>query len=129
MLSIGELAARFGLATHVLRHWEDEGLLTPAARVAGRRRYDDSHVARVVVIQRAKAAGLTLQQIRRMFDAPGGAERRAVLVEQDTRLDEQIRQAQESKRLIEHALSCKAPDFTACPHFHQLVGELSPRTA
>jgi hypothetical protein len=29
--TIGELAARFGLATHVLRHWEDVGLLSPAA--------------------------------------------------------------------------------------------------
>jgi len=58
-MRIGDLAARFGLATHVLRHWEDVGLLTPAARVAGRRQYDESHVARVVMIQRAKAAGLS----------------------------------------------------------------------
>ena len=73
MFEIGELAGRFGLATHVLRHWEDEGLLTPAGRVGGRRRYDESHVARVVMIQRAKAAGLSLEQIRRMFDAPSGS--------------------------------------------------------
>ncbi len=33
--TIGELAARFGLATHVLRHWEDVGLLTPSATPAG----------------------------------------------------------------------------------------------
>lgn len=52
---IGELAARFGLATHVLRHWEDEGLLLTAARVGGRRRYDDAQVARVVMILRGKA--------------------------------------------------------------------------
>ncbi|MEV0284946.1 MULTISPECIES: MerR family transcriptional regulator [unclassified Kribbella] len=128
MFGIGDLAGRFGLATHVLRHWEDEGLLTPAARVGGQRRYDESHVARVVMIQRAKAAGLSLDQIRRMFDAPGGSERRAVLTEQNAVLDEQIRQAQESKRLIEHALTCEAPDFTECPHFHQLIAELSPRT-
>jgi DNA-binding transcriptional MerR regulator len=124
-MRIGELAARFGLAPHVLRHWEEMGLLTPAARVSGRREYDESHVGRVVMIQRAKAAGLSLEQIRRMFDAPGGAERRAVLAEQDTRLDELIRQAQESKRLIEHALSCAEPEFTRCPLFHQLVEELS----
>ena len=29
--SIGELAERFGLETHVLRHWESEGLLEPEA--------------------------------------------------------------------------------------------------
>lgn len=126
-MRIGDLAARFGLATHVLQYWEDVGLLTPAARVAGGRRYDESHVARVVMIQRAKATGLSLEQIRRMFEAPGGAERRTVLAEQDARLDEQIRRAEESKRLIEHALTCEAPDFTECPRFHQLVAELSPR--
>ena len=43
-MTIGELAARFGLATHVLRHWEAMGLLTPAARVNGRRRYRQEHV-------------------------------------------------------------------------------------
>ncbi|MEV4460634.1 MerR family DNA-binding transcriptional regulator [Microbispora sp. NPDC049633] len=35
-IGIGEAAARFGLATHVLRHWEYVGLLTPS-RVAGDR--------------------------------------------------------------------------------------------
>ncbi|WP_228829630.1 MerR family transcriptional regulator [Nocardia beijingensis] len=34
-ISIGELAARFGLATHVLRHWEDVGLLAPRRDGAG----------------------------------------------------------------------------------------------
>lgn len=125
MLTIGELASRLGLAAHVLRHWEDEGLLTPS-RIAGRRRYDETQVARVVMIRRAKAAGLSLPQIRRMFDAPSDADRRAVLAEQDALLDEQIRQAQESKRLISHALSCEAPDFTECRHFQQLIAELTP---
>ncbi|TCC23492.1 MerR family transcriptional regulator [Kribbella speibonae] len=120
MLTIGELAARCGLATHVLRHWEDERLLAPE-RVAGRRQYDDAQVARVVMIQRAKAAGLSLAQIRRMFDAPNGAERRAVLGEQDALLDAQIRRAQESKQLLERALNCEAPDFTECPHFQRLI--------
>lgn len=44
-MPIGELAARFGRGTHVLRHWEDQGLLTPAERVNGRRYYDESHAA------------------------------------------------------------------------------------
>jgi MerR family copper efflux transcriptional regulator len=38
-VAIGDLAARFGLATHVLRHWEEMGLLRPARTSAGRRRY------------------------------------------------------------------------------------------
>ncbi|MEU7915795.1 MerR family transcriptional regulator [Microbispora bryophytorum] len=51
-IGIGEAAARFGLATHVLRHWESVGLLTPA-RVAGdRRRYGPGDLFRVAVLER-----------------------------------------------------------------------------
>ncbi|MGC4941924.1 MerR family transcriptional regulator [Kribbella sp. DT2] len=118
------MGARCGVATHVLRHWEDAGLLTPTTRVSGRRRYDDSHVARVVMIRRGKAAGLSLARLREMLEAPDGPARRAVLAEQHARLDEQIRQARESQRLLDHALACESPDFTECAHFRALIAEL-----
>ncbi|WP_375546893.1 MerR family transcriptional regulator [Streptomyces gossypii] len=35
-MSIGALAARFGVATHVLRHWESKGLLHPGRDAGGR---------------------------------------------------------------------------------------------
>lgn len=38
-VSIGELAAHFGLATHVLRHWEAMGLLAPRRTPTGQRTY------------------------------------------------------------------------------------------
>ena len=56
--TIGELAARFGLATHVLRHWEDVELLSPARRVAGRRVYGPAYVTRVAEIMLGKDAGV-----------------------------------------------------------------------
>ncbi|HWV26917.1 MAG TPA: MerR family transcriptional regulator, partial [Aeromicrobium sp.] len=45
--SIGEVADRFGIATHVLRHWEDMGLLTPQRDTADRRRYVDDDLVRI----------------------------------------------------------------------------------
>ncbi|WP_375546898.1 MerR family transcriptional regulator, partial [Streptomyces gossypii] len=36
VMSIGALAARFGVATHVLRHWESKGLLHPGRDAGGR---------------------------------------------------------------------------------------------
>lgn len=65
-LSIGAIAQRFGLATHVLRHWESMGILTPARDAAGRRRYGSTDLTRVAVILRAKEAGLSLDTIRQM---------------------------------------------------------------
>jgi MerR family transcriptional regulator, copper efflux regulator len=48
------VAERFGLATHVLRHWESEGLLPPV-RDGDRRRYTDADQNRVAAILLAKA--------------------------------------------------------------------------
>lgn len=46
MLSIGEIAHSTGVSRRMLRHWEDEGLLTPAVTdpVTGYRRYQDSQL-------------------------------------------------------------------------------------
>ncbi|TCO49853.1 MerR family transcriptional regulator [Actinocrispum wychmicini] len=124
-LTIGELAGTFGLATHVLRHWESERLLTPANRVNGRRMYTEEHVTRVAVIMRAKSAGMSLDQVRDMLNAPDGEERRRVLIEQRAQLDERIAQAQASKALIDHALECPVGDFTHCAEFQRLVASVS----
>ncbi|MGA8046229.1 MAG: MerR family transcriptional regulator, partial [Dermatophilaceae bacterium] len=62
-LSIGEAAARFDLATHVLRYWEDEGLLAPRRDASGYRRYGPDEVVRIAVILRNQVAGMTLEQI------------------------------------------------------------------
>ncbi len=67
--SIGEVAERFGLETHVLRHWEDVGLLAPARDSAGRRRYGRDDVVRVATVIRSKAAGMSLDQILVLLDA------------------------------------------------------------
>lgn len=58
--SVGDLAVRFGLETHVLRHWEAMGLLSPARDGAGRRRYGSDDAFRVATIIRSKAAGMSL---------------------------------------------------------------------
>jgi len=123
--TIGELAARFSLATHVLRHWETAGLLIPAARVNGRRRYRQEHIARIVMIMRGKAAGLSLEQLREVFSAPSREVRRSVLAGQHAELTQRILQAQASLRLLEHAMDCQAEDFTKCAGFQHLVEVLA----
>ncbi|WP_415504468.1 helix-turn-helix domain-containing protein [Actinomyces slackii] len=39
---IGAAAAELGVSVHVLRHWEDVGVLVPARDALGRRRYGDA---------------------------------------------------------------------------------------
>ncbi|MEY9213452.1 MerR family transcriptional regulator [Thermobifida halotolerans] len=123
-LSIGELAERFGLATHVLRHWESMGLLRPARRVNGRRRYTPDHLAQVALILRGKDAGFSLEQLREILDAPDGAARRALMSEHLAVLDTKIAQLQVARSLVEHTLSCDADDFLTCPNMRAMLDEL-----
>ncbi|GGS66787.1 MerR family transcriptional regulator [Nonomuraea spiralis] len=120
-MRIGELADRFGLAPHVLRHWEAMGLLAPAARVNGRRRYTRDHVVRVLTIIRAKAGGMSLEQIREILTVSGQAERRALLRRHHAELERRLREIAASKTLIEHVMQCAADDFTQCPDYRRIA--------
>lgn len=127
-MTIGELADRFGLPTHVLRHWESTGVLTPARRVNGRRRYHETHITRISLVMRGKDAGFSLAEIRDLLDAPDIASRRSILRRQRVELEAQIDRLNHSLQMIEHALQCRAKDFTQCVEFRRLVrhAEISP---
>ncbi|MFC9997505.1 MerR family transcriptional regulator [Nocardia sp. NPDC127526] len=122
-MSIGELAARFDLAPHVLRHWEAMGLLVPTTRRNGRRRYDAGHIARVAMIVRGKAAGMSLEQLAEVLRSTSRDQRHEVLRRHHAELELRLRQLETSKSMIEHAMSCDAEDFTQCPAFRRLVAE------
>jgi DNA-binding transcriptional MerR regulator len=122
-MSIGALAGHFGLATHVLRHWESMGLLTPARDAAGRRRYGPADLTRVALILSAKEAGLSLESIATLMTAADPAKRRDVLREEAAALRSRIAAAQASLDLIEGALQCDHEDFTRCPNFARMLAE------
>ncbi|WP_309484424.1 helix-turn-helix domain-containing protein [Streptomyces himalayensis] len=117
-MSIGAAAERFGLATHVLRHWEATGLLTPVRDAAGRRRYGTADLTRVAVavILRAKEAGLSLVTIRSMAVTSDPSARSDILRAEADALRSRIAAAKASLELIECALDCDQEDFTQCAH-------------
>ncbi|MEU4250387.1 MerR family transcriptional regulator [Amycolatopsis sp. NPDC026612] len=121
VLSIGEIARRFGLATHVLRHWESMGLLTPARVTASRRRYGPADLYRVAVILRAKEAGFGLEDIREMFAAQDPAGRTTILRRHRAELAARIAAAQASLDLIDCALHCDHEDIAECPQFQATI--------
>lgn len=120
-LTIGDLAQRFGLATHVLRHWEAMGLIAPATRVNGRRRYSEGQAARVATIVHSKQAGLRLDQLRDILAAPTVAVRRELLREHRADLERRIREIKMSQEMITHAMECDADDFTLCAAYRKII--------
>ncbi len=121
--TIGEMAARFGLETHVLRHWEDAGLLAPDRDGAGRRRYGGDDLVRIAVVLRSKAAGMTLEQISVMLDAAAG-DRHRVLEGHLADLQRRMAEMERSRAMTEHALRCRAHDIATCPRFKAAVEDL-----
>lgn len=121
--SVGEAAQQFGLATHVLRYWEDEGLLDPERDGGGRRRYGEDDIVRVAVIVRNKAAGMSLEQIRVLLDAQA-ADRHAVLEGHLADLERRMADMRRSREMTEHALRCRAHDIATCPNFAAAVQDI-----
>ena len=65
--TISALAQEFALTTRAIRFYEDEGLITPARH--GRvRMYGERERVRIKLILRGKRLGLSLSEIRELFD-------------------------------------------------------------
>jgi len=63
-LTIGELAARAGVATSALRFYEAQHLISSRRTSGNQRRYPRAMLRRVAFIHAAQAVGLSLEQIR-----------------------------------------------------------------
>jgi MerR family transcriptional regulator, redox-sensitive transcriptional activator SoxR len=66
-LTISEVARQAGLQASAIRYYERIGILLPAQRISGQRRYDTTVLYRLAVIQRARQIGFTLDEIRKLF--------------------------------------------------------------
>lgn len=129
-MTIGQVAAHFGLPAHVLRHWESVGLLHPTRVAGGRRRYTRDDLFRVASILRAKQAGLPLPDIRAFLTARDPAARKDVLRRNHRILQARMTALRSALDLLEAGLNCTHKDIATCPnyqaHLTKLVGAQEP---
>jgi DNA-binding transcriptional MerR regulator len=68
LMQIGELADRTGLSLRTIRHYDEEGLLTPSARSSGGfRLYSADDLERLMVIRRMKPLGFSIDEMRELL--------------------------------------------------------------
>src|SRR5215813_277903 len=67
LLTISQVAQQIGIRASAIRYYEQIGLLPPARRMSGQRRYDPTFLYRLAIIQRARQLGFTLSEIRQLF--------------------------------------------------------------
>jgi MerR family transcriptional regulator, redox-sensitive transcriptional activator SoxR len=110
-LAIGEVARRAGIRPSALRYYESIGLLPAPRRVNGRRRYDESTVQMLKVVQLAQQAGFTVAEIQTLLhgfapDTPPAARWQPLAQQKIAELDALIVRAQQMKHILENGLNC-----------------------
>ncbi|ONM48756.1 MerR family transcriptional regulator [Nocardia donostiensis] len=115
-MSIGAIARRSGVPATTLRYYEELGLLLPAARVSGRRRYDQTALTRLQVIGLCKAAGFSLDEIKLLLadDTPGRPASRALAAAKMADIDAQITTLTQARSILEWGMACTCPSIDAC---------------
>jgi MerR family transcriptional regulator, redox-sensitive transcriptional activator SoxR len=64
LLTVGQVAARSGLAASAVRYYEREGLIHADRNAGGHRRFDPDVLRRLAFIRAARHVGLALEEIR-----------------------------------------------------------------
>ncbi len=118
-LTIGDVAKRAGMRTSAIRYYEEVGVLPPAARQSGQRRYDPAVLDRLAVVRLAQEAGFSVAEIRELvsgFERSGVASERwqALAQRKEAELDRLIAQAEGMKALLAESLRCGCITLDAC---------------
>jgi len=120
MLSIGELSERTRVPASTLRYYDDLGLVPPAARVAGQRRYSASSVRDVGLIVYLRDVGFTLTEIKQ-FISGETPPRRELVDRKLTELLKQQHRIQVALDALEHGRVCPADDQMKCARFWSII--------
>lgn len=118
-LSISEVANQVGLRPSAIRYYERIGILPPAQRVSGQRRYDLSALHRLVVIQRARQTGFTLTEIKQLFfgfraGTPPSVRWQKLKSEKIVELDAMLEHIQTMRTLLERQGKCRCTALEEC---------------
>jgi MerR family transcriptional regulator, redox-sensitive transcriptional activator SoxR len=108
---ISEVGRKVGLRTSAIRYYEQIGILEPARRVSGQRRYDETVLYRLAVIRRAQEVGFTLDEIRRLFfgfsqSTPISQRWKKIAERKMVELDARLEQIQSMRKLLKKLETC-----------------------
>jgi MerR family redox-sensitive transcriptional activator SoxR len=119
-LRIGQVAERAGVRVSLIRYYEEIGLLSEPERVSGQRRYDESVLRRLAVIDVAQRAGLALDEIKELVEHgndPMSDRLRELAARRLPEIDALIDRAQRVRRWLQDASGCGCARIDDCALF------------
>jgi MerR family redox-sensitive transcriptional activator SoxR len=118
--TIGEVARQAKLHTSALRYYESAGLVAASRRVSGQRRYDQSVLQRLAVIQLAQEAGFTVAEIKALFfsfppETPPSERWQTLAQQKLAQVNARIQKAEDMKKILEEGLlQCRCLTLEEC---------------
>jgi MerR family redox-sensitive transcriptional activator SoxR len=121
-LGIGEVAREAGVSVSAIRFYERNGLLPEAEQASGRRRFGADTVRRLQVIDIAKQAGFSLDEVRALLDsidagAPAHEELQALAAHKLPEMDALIARTRAMRDWLAMASVCGCESLDDCGLF------------
>lgn len=119
-LTIGELAARSGVAPSALRYYERLGLIRATRTSGNQRRYERTELRRVAFIRIAQQVGVSLEEIRTALAelpdsrTPTRADWARLSRRWQSRLEEQIALLQRLRDNLADCIGCGCLSLRSC---------------
>lgn len=120
-LTVGEVAARSGLAPSAIRFYESRGLIHGRRNAGNQRRYPRKVLRRVAMIKVAQRAGIPLASIREALDAlpdartPTAADWARLSEQWRSELDERINRLTQLRDQLSGCIGCGCLSLDTCP--------------
>lgn len=133
-LTVGEVAARSGVAVTALHFYESKGLIKSQRNAGNQRRYPREVLRRVALIKVAQRLGIPLAEIGLALNnlpndrAPSAADWKVLSAQWREGLDERIEQLTLLRDQLNGCIGCGCLSMDACPLRNQgdVLGEKGP---
>ena len=119
-LTIGDLAARTGLAVSAIRFYETHDIVKPVRNSGGHRRYGRADIRRLSFVMAAQQLGFALSEIaphlRALPDhkAPSKADWTRISTQFRTQIDARIAALEELRDKLDGCIGCGCLSLDAC---------------
>ena len=123
-LSVGEMAARAGVAVSTLHFYEAEGLIESWRTPANHRRYDRRELRRVAIARVAQSVGIPLAEVKVVLDGlPRGravtaADWADAAASWADMLNDKIAVLERLRDQMDHCIGCGCLSLENCPLYN-----------
>jgi MerR family redox-sensitive transcriptional activator SoxR len=131
-MMIGDVARRAGVRPSAIRFYERSGVLPPARRASGQRRYDPAVLKQLAVVTLAREAGFTIREIRALFrdftpDTTASTRWRSIAAAKLQELDDVLRRTELMRSVVSAMMECRCRTLEDCGEVIMRRAECVPR--